>query len=481
MSNDRKTSLEMNEVQKRADVAEKAEHIREFEGMRINAHRNVLAASSDYFKAMFTNDMVESRSLRHGPTFGGLVGDCEASIAPVAERMVVLRANKNKNTVMVKLSEFHEVFAAVLQWIRFNPPDRKQFLSKLLKHVRLSLCGTEFLVNTVSKDALVSADRACRKLVDEAKDYQLLQLSGPVRPNMRVTRSRNRKAVEWKECIYIVGGSVMIGADTSVECFDGENPVWRRVASMSKGRSNFAVGVIDNLLYAVGGRVGNTFLNSSERYDSVADRWTSDVSLMSTSRSGLGVAALDGFLYSVGGCYAWRHLDSVERYDARRNEWIHVAPMAYSRSGLSVSVLNGCLYAVGGENSRSLNIVERLDPRVGKWETIRSMSIARKYLGTAVLNGVLYAVGGDDSVWSTSEKYDPLTNTWTFVATMDDESYNFGLAVFNESLYAFGCYRPGHDYRIVETFDLETNQWKIHTRTSDDRRGAGVGVVRMPS
>ena len=66
------------------------------------------------------------------------------------------------------------------------------------------------------------------------------------------------------------------------------------VASMNKRRCGVGVAVLDDLLYAVGGHDGSSYLNSVERYDPKTNQWSSDVSPTSTCRTSVGVAVLDG-------------------------------------------------------------------------------------------------------------------------------------------------------------------------------------------
>ncbi|KHJ80538.1 kelch repeat protein, partial [Oesophagostomum dentatum] len=390
-------------------------------GTRINAHRLVLTACSNYFKAMFTGEMAESRLQEiemvdmDANTLDALVNFCYSgeikitdvnvqSILPAACllqlnevqevcceflkkqldpsnclgirafadthacRELLRSADKytlhnfqdvvgteeflllpvNQLVDLISSEELH-VFAAVVQWVRFDLPSRKQYLSKLLEHVRLPLCHPKFLVSTVSEDALVKADAACRDLVDEAKNYLLLPLE---RPNMQGPRTRPRKPIKFGEVLYAVGGWCSGDAIASVERLDPGKaiPVWQCVAPMSKRRCGVGVAVVDNLLYAVGGHDGQTYLNSIERYDPATNQWSCDVAPTSTCRTSVGVAVLDGFLYAVGG-----------------------------QDGINC-----------------LDVVERFDPRVGKWDVVRPMSTRRKHLGSAVFDGHLYAVGGRD-------------------------------------------------------------------------------------
>ncbi|KAK6049374.1 kelch repeat protein, partial [Cooperia oncophora] len=110
----------------------------------------------------------------------------------------------------------------------------------------------------------------------------------------------------------------------------------------------------------VGGSVEDEELCTVECLDPAkAEAVWEYVAPMSTPRHGAGVAVLDNLLYAVGGYDGRTWLSSVESYDAERNKWIRVAPMQTARQGLSVSVLNGCLYAMGGEhNDLPLTTVE---------------------------------------------------------------------------------------------------------------------------
>lgn len=63
----------------------------------------------------------------------------------------------------------------------------------------------------------------------------------------------------------IVGGWCSGDAISSVERYDPQTNEWRMVASMSKRRCGVGVSVLDDLLYAVGGHDGSSYLNSVER------------------------------------------------------------------------------------------------------------------------------------------------------------------------------------------------------------------------
>lgn len=155
---------------------------------------------------------------------------------------------------------------------------------------------------------------------------------------------------------------------------------------MSKRRCGVGVAVLFELLYAVGGHDGQSYLNSIERYDPQTNQWSCDVAPTTSCRTSVGVAVLgtatnqrstvqantlkrfaqfsENFLYAVGGQDGVQCLNHVERYDPKENKWAKVAAMTTRRLGVAVAVLGGYLYAIGGSDGQCpLNTVERYDPR----------------------------------------------------------------------------------------------------------------------
>ncbi|KAM5294167.1 kelch-like protein 20 isoform 3-T3 [Glossophaga mutica] len=368
-----------------------------------------------------------------------------------SEEFMLLPANQlidiiSSDELNVRSEE--QVFNAVMAWVKYSIQERRPQLPQVLQHVRLPLLSPKFLVGTVGSDPLIKSDEECRDLVDEAKNYLLLPQE---RPLMQGPRTRPRKPIRCGEVLFAVGGWCSGDAISSVERYDPQTNEWRMVASMSKRRCGVGVSVLDDLLYAVGGHDGSSYLNSVEssvvawwighrpanlevassipswgtclgcRYDPKTNQWSSDVAPTSTCRTSVGVAVLGGFLYAVGGQDGVSCLNIVERYDPKENKWTRVASMSTRRLGVAVAVLGGFLYAVGGSDGTSpLNTVERYNPQENRWHTIAPMGTRRKHLGCAVYQDMIYAVGGRDDTTelSSAERYNPRTNQWSPVVAM---------------------------------------------------------------
>lgn len=59
-----------------------------------------------------------------------------------------------------------------------------------------------------------------------------------------------------------------------MERYDPDKNSWTRIADMISRRSGAGVGVLDNVLYAVGGHDGPLVRKSCEKYNAETDTWS---------------------------------------------------------------------------------------------------------------------------------------------------------------------------------------------------------------
>lgn len=101
-----------------------------------------------------------------------------------------------------------------------------------------------------------------------------------------------------------------------------------------------------------------------------------------------GVGVLDGILYAVGGHDGPLVRKSVEAYDPETRTWTCVTDMALCRRNAGVVAMNGLLYVVGGDDgSSNLASVEVYNPKTNSWSMLSScMGIGRSYAGVAIMD-----------------------------------------------------------------------------------------------
>lgn len=162
--------------------------------------------------------------------------------------------------------------------------------------------------------------------------------------------------------LYIVGGSAgnLSGPATSdLARYDPEANRWDLLAPMPTAREHLGVAAAGGQLIAIGGRDGShedpSMLSATEIYDPATDTWRTGATLP-VPRAGMGTATDDEIVIVMGGerftteTGEWvpETIGTVDRYDPVADAWTSLEPLPQARHGIVAAIVQGTLYAIGG-------------------------------------------------------------------------------------------------------------------------------------
>jgi hypothetical protein len=158
------------------------------------------------------------------------------------------------------------------------------------------------------------------------------------------------------EVVYVVGGAG--GAPSAgVAMYDPVANTWTNKQPLNQARYGHVVAAVHGKIYAIGGSDGSSAVLSVEEFHPTDNgglgSWTYKTP-MPASHGGYnsqGVGVINGIIYVVGGNAGtntphW--ISRVDAYDPSTDTWFAVPPMLTARDSLGVAVVNNKLYAIGG-------------------------------------------------------------------------------------------------------------------------------------
>ncbi len=192
-------------------------------------------------------------------------------------------------------------------------------------------------------------------------------------PEIPVTRRRGGAGlVLHNDKFYLVGGNTMGHNGGYVSWFDEYDPAtgtWTPLADAPHARDHFHAGLLDNKLYAAGGRLsggdGGVFaplIPEVDVYDFETNSWTTlaTTNNIPTPRAGAAVAIFNDELFVIGGegvdipnQNPDPAFDVVEAYNPDTSSWSTKTPLNHARHGTQAIVSGNGIFITAGSPNRA--------------------------------------------------------------------------------------------------------------------------------
>lgn len=342
-------------------------------GQEIQAHRLVLAASSQYFYSMFVRDMMESRQDRI--ELKGVDANAMRLLVEFAysSKLEITTSNVQSLMTAASLFDFPAVFEATSKFLagQLHPSNCLGIRTFARTH------GSDFLVEVAS---VYFRDH----FMDAVKNDEFLNLSGE---DFAYLIDSNDVNVRSEEDVYkAVHSWVLYDTESRKESL----PLLLKHVRLPLLSTTFLTKQVEANPLVKKNLECRDLLDEAKNFHLMPEQfWHSTLTRIQPRKSTVGV------LFAIGGRGAvGEPFSSVERYDFRTNQWHEGPELRSRRRHVGVASLGNRLYAVGGhDGNQHLNSVECYDPKVGKWEYVQPMKTLRRGIAVGVLGGPMYAVG----------------------------------------------------------------------------------------
>lgn len=231
--------------------------------------------------------------------------------------------------------------------------------------------------------------------------------------------------------IYVIGGQTDTGVNASllksVYTFNAETKKWTKKADLAEGRTDMAVAVNKNKVYAFA-KAGAT--DKVTVYDMATDTWESQVTTGTSIV--IGAASIDNRVFVLqedGESMYWsEYLPEDNVFDDAGA----VCPFATSEKYVTPAVSNGKIYLVTEDTTEKVLVY---DVYSDEWSEISSMNLAKKNSALVASGNELYSIGGEMTgfgVLDVMEQYAIKVQTTTKqMAVNKGESYELQLTAGN--------------------------------------------------
>lgn len=180
----------------------------------------------------------------------------------------------------------------------------------------------------------------------------------------------------------------------------------------------------------------------------------------------------------TGGLSGGKSLSSAMAYFPERKTWHHLADMTSHCNEHTVVACGNFLYCIGGYPRG--NHVQCFDPLTNKWSQVADL-IQRTFAPASVaFDDTIYVFGGKDGFQplNTVQCYHPSNNNWSLGPAMKHARKALCAVAFQDDVYVIGgCFNDNYSLNIVEKLNLTTQRWTDVSPMAQERKYACAALI----